>query len=118
MSFGDNYLSFWTSCILFLAFNIVNPFTEPNKLLMNIAFSRILKVSQKNIEFNFRKLPAENPSFHVDLTDEKGKRIMFTLDKTGDGIWRSRGTNLPLWLIAIEQMLGKVIEEEENLNLN
>lgn len=81
---------------------------------MNIAFSRILKVSQKNIEFNFRKLPLESISYHVDLTDEKGKRLMFTLDKTADGIWRSKGTAIPLWLVAIEQMLGSVIEEEEN----
>lgn len=80
---------------------------------MNIAFSRILKVSQKNIEFNFRKLPVGTTSYHVDLTDEKGKRLMFTLQKMGDGVWRSRGTSLPLWLVAIEQMLGTVIEEEE-----
>jgi hypothetical protein len=80
---------------------------------MNIAFSRILKVSQKNIEFNFRKLPGNTPSYHVDLTDEKGKRIMFTLDKSSDGSWRSKGPNLPLWLIAIEQTLGGIIEEED-----
>ena len=81
---------------------------------MNIAFSRILKVSQKNIEFNFRKLPVDGHTYHVDLTDEKGKRIIFTLEKRG-GAWRSNGINLPLWLIAIEQMLGGVIEEEDNV---
>jgi hypothetical protein len=85
---------------------------------MNIAFSRILKVSQKKVEFNFRKLPGDRLSYHVDLTDEKGKRLMFTLDKAVEGGWRSRGTNLPLWLVAIEQMLGEVIEEEENDFLN
>jgi len=80
---------------------------------MNIAFSRILKIGERKFEFNFRKRPAPFPHYHVDVTDERGARIAFTMTKTQDHEWSSEGTAVPLWVVASEASLGKAIEEEE-----
>lgn len=80
---------------------------------MNIAFSRVLKVGEMNLEFNFRKLSADYSSYYVDVTDLNGQRIVFSIYKAKDDVWRSTGNRLPLWLAAFETELGKVVEEEE-----
>jgi hypothetical protein len=80
---------------------------------MNIAFSKIIKIQGRNCEFNFRKLPADYTSYHVDVTDDKGGRIMFSMYKSADGIWRTTSNRLPLWISASESLIGAQIEESE-----
>lgn len=80
---------------------------------MNIAFSKILKIGERKFEFNFRKRPAPFPYYHVDVTDERGIRISFTMTKTQDEGWNSEGTTVPLWVVASQTSLGKAIDEEE-----
>ena len=80
---------------------------------MNIAFSKILKVGERKFEFNFRKRPSPFPHYHVDVTDERGTRVAFTMIKAQGKGWTSEGTGVPLWVVASEASLGKVIEEEE-----
>lgn len=79
---------------------------------MNIAFSKIIKINGRLWEFNFRKSPAELNHFHVDVTDEKGRRIFFHLQKNESGTWKSPEAGLPDWVIQSENVLGTVIEEE------
>lgn len=80
---------------------------------MNIAFSKIIKADGRNREFNFRKLPADYPSYHVDVTDDKGGRIIFSMHKSANGTWRMTANRLPLWISAFEAMIGEQIEEGE-----
>jgi hypothetical protein len=80
---------------------------------MNIAFSKIIKINERNWEFNFRKLPADYLSYHVDVTDDKGGRIQFSMYKSANGIWRATSNRLPLWITASEILIGEHIEESE-----
>jgi hypothetical protein len=79
--------------------------------MRNIAFSTILRLGERQWEFNFRKLPGEEALFHADVTDTKGNRLVFTMYRDPSGAWRASGTNLPLWITAGEEALGKAIIE-------
>jgi hypothetical protein len=76
----------------------------------NISFSRIIKLGDRLREFNFRKVPGTN-NYTVNVTDDKGQRILFTLRKNVEGSWMMEGVNLPLWLQFSESRLGGEIEE-------
>jgi hypothetical protein len=76
----------------------------------NISFSRIIKLGDRLREFNFRKIPGTN-NYTVNVTDDKGQRILFTLRKNPEGSWMMEGVNLPLWLQFSERRLGGEIEE-------
>lgn len=78
---------------------------------MNIAFSKIVKINGCLWEFNFRKYPASSNNFHVDVTDEKGRRLFFNLQKNENGSWKTGATELPEWVRQSETVLGSVIEE-------
>ena len=80
---------------------------------MNIAFTKILKINERLWEFNFRKLPGLYPSYHVDLTSEKGSRIMFSIYRSAEGVWRTTSHKLPLWIASAESLIGETIEEAE-----
>ena len=80
---------------------------------MNIAFSKILKINERNWEFNFRKLPADYLSYHVDVTDDKGGRILFSMHKPAGGSWRATSNKLPIWIAASESLIGETIEDSE-----
>ena len=77
---------------------------------MNIAFTRIIRIDNRQYEFNFRKLPGASFAFHADVTDDRQHRHMFTMDKL-DGNWKADGVNLPSWIVSNEQAIGEVIEE-------
>ncbi|MEO8583310.1 MAG: hypothetical protein ABI415_05910 [Flavitalea sp.] len=79
--------------------------------MTNIAFSRIVRLSDRQWEFNFRKLPGDMPNFHVDVTDAKGDRIQFSMYKDAHGRWHTTGRSLPLWIANEEEVLGATIEE-------
>jgi hypothetical protein len=76
----------------------------------NISFSRIIKLGDRLREFNFRKIPG-TANYTVNVTDDKGQRILFTLRKNPEGSWTMEGGNLPLWLQFSESRLGGEIEE-------
>ena len=82
-------------------------------IIKNIQFTRNLKVNGLVREFNFRKIsgPPEE-LFHVDVVDDRGNRIMFRMQKTGEGHWRFIHPNMPGWLLEAETGLHKIIEEE------
>jgi hypothetical protein len=80
---------------------------------MNIAFSKIIKINERLWEFNFRRLPGEYPSYHADVTNEKGIRILFSIYKSAGGTWRATSNKLPLWIASAEDFIGENIEESE-----
>lgn len=77
----------------------------------NVYFSKIIKVGDRLREFNFRKLPGAVNSFHVDVTDDRGQRIIFTMFKDEENSWKIASQNLPLWVNYAEGSLAEIINE-------
>ena len=64
---------------------------------MNVAFTRLIKLQGLNREFNFRKLNGTPVHYHVDVTDERGQRILFQIEKKNDGEWKANIPHVPKW---------------------
>lgn len=79
----------------------------------DISFSRIIRLGERLREFNFRKIPGTE-NFDINVTDDKGKRILFSLHKNNEGSWDIQGQNLPQWLQFSESRLVSAIDEELN----
>jgi hypothetical protein len=77
----------------------------------NVYFSKIIKVGERLREFNFRKLPNTTNSFHVDVTDDRGQRIIFTMFLDEERNWKISSQNLPLWVSLAEGSLASIIAE-------
>lgn len=83
-------------------------------IMKNIHFTRLVKAGSSVKEFNFRKLRySQVPSFHVDVTDERANRIVFTMEKS-DGSWIMNPINLPVWLKNTCNSLQQILEDAEN----
>ena len=80
---------------------------------MNIHFTKLIKTSGRQREFNIRKLPHGTNSYHVDVSDDRGNRIIFRMQKDG-GDWRIVEQDLPQWIYAIEGDLNNAIENESS----
>jgi hypothetical protein len=80
---------------------------------MNIYFSKVIKAGERQREFNFRQLPGADdvPRYHVDVTDDKGVRLMFSMFRDAAGKWRTSAQKLPIWIHNAELILGSAIEE-------
>jgi hypothetical protein len=81
----------------------------------NIQFTKHFKASGRVREFNFRKIPGiADDLFHVDVSDERGNRIMFRMQKDKDQ-WKIVDQQLPQWIKDAEPGLHELIEEELQL---
>lgn len=79
---------------------------------MSTYFSKIIKAGDKLREFNFRQTNLNDDTrYSVDVPDDKGDRIMFTLYKNTDREWKTSAQLLPTWIQDVEQVLAKAIEE-------
>ncbi len=81
--------------------------------IRNIQFTKLLKTEGRLREFNFRKLTGLNEGLiTVDVSDDRGNRIMFTMQQHGQG-WRLYNPPfLPNWIVENEQALSDIIETE------
>ncbi|MEJ7914441.1 MAG: hypothetical protein WKF70_14895 [Chitinophagaceae bacterium] len=78
----------------------------------NIAFTKLVKCDDRQREYNFRKLPGvDNNLFHVDVSDDRGNRIIFKMHKEQNGHWKMVDPALPQWIKNAEAQLHEVIEE-------
>ncbi|MBL0135391.1 MAG: hypothetical protein IPP79_16175 [Chitinophagaceae bacterium] len=79
----------------------------------NIQFTKLIKADGRLREFNFRKMGGiQDGLFTLDVSDEKGNRLMLRLHKE-DGIWKvMEPENVPLWILRNEKIFHDVIEEE------
>jgi hypothetical protein len=83
-----------------------------HKIYMNIYFSKVIKAGERQREFNFRRLSsADDASYYVDVNDDKGNRIIFSMYRDAEGKWKTSAQKLPLWIHNAENILGEVIEE-------
>ena len=63
-------------------------------------------------EFNFRKIKNDQQElFSVDVSDDRGNRIMFHMEKEGNE-WKIVEPELPKWIAENEAKLHELIEEE------
>jgi hypothetical protein len=72
-----------------------------------------VKAPLQQREFNFRRIPnAPIETFHVDVSDERTNRIIFTMQKESGGYWKISDTGLPKWVCDVEQKLNEILEHE------
>ena len=82
------------------------------KRRMSIYFSKIIKTGERQREFNFRRLSnASDASYTVDVHDERGNRIVFSMYKNAEGNWKTAAQNLPIWIHNAETVLADAITE-------
>ena len=78
---------------------------------MSTYFSKVIKAGERLREFNFRQANAQEASrYSVDVPDDKGNRIMFSMVKEGEA-WATAAQLLPDWIYNHQDALGKAIEE-------
>lgn len=84
--------------------------------IKNIHFTKLLKAEGRLREFNFRKLLGENkePLFSVDVSDDRGNRIIFKMSKPSEssGWTILPDQKLPDWIYDHESDFNALIEEE------
>lgn len=81
--------------------------------MSNLHFTRLIKAKDKQREFNFRKLPATGGSlFHVDVSDDRGNRLIFKIGKEGTGPWKILDDSVPAWIHESEEKLAGAIEDQ------
>jgi hypothetical protein len=81
---------------------------------MNTAFTRLLKIRGLLREFNFRRQSPLNPSYHVNTTDERGIRFMFSMTQGEEGSWKLSVSDLPSWINESEELIATAIQEAES----
>jgi hypothetical protein len=83
------------------------------RVTKNIQFTKLVKAPMQQREFNFRRIPnTSTETFHVDVSDDKMNRIMFTMKKESGGYWEIADHSLPEWVCNVEQKLHEILETE------
>ena len=78
----------------------------------NIQFTKLVKTEGRLREFNFRRVNGLHEAiFTVDVSDDRGNRIMFRMEKK-DGQWKIQDQTLPDWIRNAESNFHDLIEEE------
>jgi hypothetical protein len=103
---------------------IITEIAASNLLLMrvqfikNIHFTKLLKINGRLREFNFRKFKGvQEELFSVDVSDERGNRIMFQMQRDGNA-WKITDQQVPKWIMENEGNFNELIEEElRNINI-
>ena len=79
----------------------------------NRHFTKLIKAAERLREFNFRKLPSPtNDLFHVDVSDDRGNRLIFKMQRESGGRWKIIEDILPAWIYDSETRLNEAIEEQ------
>lgn len=82
---------------------------------MSVYFSKVIKTGDRNREFNFRQVSAgADERYSVDVPDDKGNRVTFSMYKNAQGAWKTASQSLPLWIHNTETELGNAIDENKN----
>lgn len=83
---------------------------------MSIHFSKIIKAGDRNREFNFNRTNRATVQYSVNVPDERGNRIFFTMYQEGN-VWKIAADVLPTWILSIEEELGRAIDEENKAEI-
>ena len=75
-----------------------------------VQFSKHIKAGGRIKEFNFLKLNnTQAPTYSVDVSDERGKRLVFLFINDG-GNWKISGEGLPEWLTSSGDILQQEVD--------
>ena len=87
------------------------------EFIKNIQFTKLVKADGQLREFNFRKISGSKEGmFSVDVSDDRGNRKMFKMQKN-EGVWNILADDqLPDWIWKNEAIFKELIEEELKLN--
>jgi hypothetical protein len=79
----------------------------------NIQFSKLVKTEGRLREFNFRKVNGLHEElFTVDVSDDRGNRIMFKMHKEGSDWAILTDQPLPDWVRSSSSRFNELIDEE------
>lgn len=79
----------------------------------NIQFSKLVKTENRLREFNFRKINGLHEElFTVDVSDDRGNRIMFKMHKEGNDWTIVTEQPLPDWVRNSSFKFNDLIAEE------
>ena len=79
---------------------------------MSTCFSKLIKAGGRLREFNFKPASANDDTrYLVDVSDDKGNRVLFSTYKNALGVWKISAQLMPLWIHDTEAALGQAIEE-------
>ncbi len=79
----------------------------------NIQFTRLVKTEGRLREFNFRKVNGLHEElFSVDVSDDRGNRIMFKMHKEGNDWVLVTEHPVPDWVRNSSTKFNDLIEEE------
>src|SRR5664279_6028715 len=89
------------------SFNMVVQFNK------NIQFTKLIKAAGRLREFNFRKVNGLlEELFTVDVSDDRGNRIMFRMHKDGNEWLIVADQPIPDWVRTSSSRFNEAIEEE------
>jgi hypothetical protein len=78
-----------------------------------LQFTKLIKANDRVREFNFtRPSLVADSIFRVDVSDDRGNRIIFNLRKEDNNQWKITEQDLPKWIYEIETELQNAIEEQ------
>ena len=87
------------------------------EFIKNIQFTKLVKADGQLREFNFRKISGSKEGmFSVDVSDDRGNRKMFKMQKTNNAWTIIKETQLPEWIWQNESVFNELIEEELRIN--
>lgn len=87
------------------------------EFIKNIQFTKLVKADGQLREFNFRKISGSKEGmFSVDVSDDRGNRKMFKMQKTDKGWIIINENQLPEWIWKNESVFNELIEEELRIN--
>ena len=83
--------------------------------MMSTYFSQVIKAGDRIREFNFRQM-SSGPAvvYSVDVPDDKGNRITFTMHQSEEGKWQVSDPLLPAWINDAAPALNEAIQQNKN----
>ena len=79
--------------------------------MINIAFSKYVKMNGRLWEVNFRKLTRGNNLFYADTATLQGERITFEMQLEEGKGWMIRGSQVPEWMYGFSKNMGEAIDQ-------
>ena len=78
-----------------------------------IHFTQLIKAGGRLREFNLRRIKqTDKEVFSIDTVDDRGNRIIFRMEKEGNGSWTIVPPDqpLPAWIAEVEPKLRETID--------
>lgn len=79
---------------------------------MSSHFSKMIQAGERLREFSFRQVSKnDDPRFSIDVPDDNGRRISFSMFRNADREWKIAAQLMPMWVHDAQAALAEAIEE-------